>query len=313
MQLSEKIRVQILNGSLASHKNYLAGYCRGYYVAIAMDMANFYITVNCSKETDPGNAALSAFLEQTRLSNKKQILALSVQPYRFTLTVREPELPKNSPKRINGIMEPILSYLALNAYTSGCGCCGATAQQLNCWNVNGEVVYLCDECAGEIEKGLQENQEEIKSQKSNLVGGLVGAFLGALIGVVLWIVIGKLGYISGIAGFVMGFCAMKGYELLGKHLDKKGVIACIIMLVIMVYFANKLTWAISAYSELKAYDWTFSEVFQNLGYILSESGLTGGYFTDLVIGYLLTALASFGSIRNAFRASSGSYKVNKLQ
>lgn len=313
MKLAEKIRAQILNGSLADHDGILAGYCRGFYVSLAMDMQNFYITVNCSKENDPGNAALSSFLEQTRMSNKKHIIALSVLPYRFTLTVREPELPKNSPKRINGVMEPILNYLALNAYGSGCGCCGESAKQLGLWQINGESVYLCDDCAGEVERGLAENQAEVKSQKSNLIAGLVGAFLGSLIGVVLWVIIGKLGYISGIAGLVMGICTMKGYELLGKHLDKKGVIFCIIMMVVMVFIANKLTWSLSAYSELKDYEWTFGEVFRNLGYILSESGLMGSFLTDLGIGYLLTALASFSAIRNAFRASNGSYKIKKFQ
>ena len=53
---------------------------------------------------------------------------------------------------------------------------------------------------------------------------MIGAFLGALLGCVLWIIIYRLGYIAGIAGAVIGICAMKGYEMLGKHLDKKGVI-----------------------------------------------------------------------------------------
>lgn len=86
---------------------------------------------------------------------------------------------------------------------------------------------------------LQTNQQEIQSKKSSLVAGLVGAFLGSLIGAVLWILIYKLGYIAGIAGAVTSICAMKGYAILGGHLDKKGVLGSVIIMFIAIFFANK--------------------------------------------------------------------------
>lgn len=39
--------------------------------------------------------------------------------------------------------------------------------------------------------------------KSNLLMGILGAIIGAALGSVIWIVIGKTGFIAGIAGFVM--------------------------------------------------------------------------------------------------------------
>lgn len=136
--------------------------------------------------------------------------------------------------------------------------------------------------------------------KSNLAAGIVGAFFGALIGCVLWIIIWKLGYIAGIAGFVIGVCALKGYELLGKTLDIKGAIATLIIMIVAIFFANKLAWSMDAYAALKDYGWTFFDIFQNLDYILEESELTSSYITDLIIGYVLTALSSFKLIIGAF-------------
>lgn len=152
-------------------------------------------------------------------------------------------------------------------------------------------------------ENFQDTQPEAQPQppvKSNLAAGLVGAFLGALIGCALWILIWKLGYIAGIAGFAIGVCALKGYEMLGKSLDIKGAISTVVIMIVMIFLANKIAWSWDAYDALKDYGWTFFDTFQNLDYILAESDLTGSYTTDLVIGYFLTALSSFKLIIGAF-------------
>ena len=44
--------------------------------------------------------------------------------------------------------------------------------------------------------------------------------------------------ISGIAGLVMIICSLKGYELLGGHLSKAGVIiSCIISVIMVIWIA----------------------------------------------------------------------------
>ena len=102
----------------------------------------------------------------------------------------------------------------------------------------GDAHILCNNCRGELEVALQNYQQQKRSEKSRLVPGLVGAFLGSLIGCALWVVIYRLGYIAGIAGAVTAICAMKGYEMLGGHLDRKGVAGSAIIMVVMIYFCQ---------------------------------------------------------------------------
>ena len=73
---------------------------------------------------------------------------------------------------------------------------------------------------------------------------------------------------------------MKGYTILGGHLDKKGVVGSAIIMLIMIYFANKVAWSWDAYSALKDYGRSFTECYQNLGYILDETDLVGSYYGD---------------------------------
>lgn len=309
--VNEKIRKEILGGSLTDNKNYLSGIYRGYYIIIEPTGNQYLITVNASSENDAENRFLLSFLERQKEA-VKQLAAVSVFSGSLELLIQLPALGKNIAATVNEIVDPIINYLISSRYTSGCKTCRSTANPIACYEVNGRHHYICSSCSTQVENALRAQQQDILSKKSNLAAGLVGAFLGSLIGCVVWVLIYKLGYIAGIAGAVTGICAMKGYELLGGRLDKKGVIGSVIIMILSIYFANKVAWALDAYSVFKDYGVTFFDCFRSIGDIIAESDLTGNYFGDLAIGYVLTALATFRSIRNAFRASTGSYTMNKM-
>ena len=309
---SEKVRAELLGGALADHKNHYAGYCQGYYMTIVPQSEGYRVTVNASLPTDPGNAALYSFLERARGENKK-IASVGVTPYRFFVMVKAVMSQKKIPEQINGVMEPILRYIAGQGYTSGCGCCGTTGATLSCYQANNEILQMCEPCAVQMEQELKGNQKAVRAKKSNFVGGIAGALLGALLGSIVWIIIHRLGYIAGIAGLIMVVCAMKGYSMLGGTLDRKGVIISVVLSLVMVYFANKIAWTWEAYSELKDYGYSFFEIFRNLIAMAKEEDVMGDYIKDLGIGYLLTAVASVFYIRNALRESVGGYTFKKVQ
>ena len=220
-----------------------------------------------------------------------------------------PNLGKNAPDVINAIVEPVIQFMSVRGYQSGCEYFGRTDEALHCYLINGNAHIICETCKGQMQENLEIHKEEQLIQKSKFVPGLIGAFLGALIGAVLWILIYKLGYIAGIAGAVTSICALKGYEMLGGHLDRKGVITSVIVMILMIFLANKIAWSLELYNELSAYDWTFSDCYQNLMYVLSEAGITGSYVQDLVVGYLLTALCCVKPIMQTFKTSGGDYSI----
>ena len=43
---SEKVRAELLDGTLIDHKNHYAGYCRGFYVTITPQADGYRVTVN---------------------------------------------------------------------------------------------------------------------------------------------------------------------------------------------------------------------------------------------------------------------------
>lgn len=309
--LKESYRAQLLGGSLQDYKHHMSGNYKGFPVVIDLVNGQYAVKINAQSPNDPGNAGLNAFLMQQKESIK-QIAQVNTYDHCVVLTIQVPGLAKNIPDAVNAIIDPLIDYMLNYGYGVGCEQCGDTSEPLSCYEINSGHHYLCPNCSASIQNSLQAHQQDVLNAKSKLVPGLVGAFLGSLIGCALWIVIYKLGYIAGIAGAVTAICAMKGYEMLGGHLDRKGVIGSVIIMLVMIYIGNKIAWSWEAFDALKEYGYTFSDCFRGLGEILDASDLYGSYCTDLVIGYLLTAICSYKNIINAFRASRGSYKMNKM-
>lgn len=309
--VKEKLRVKILDGSLQDYKTYLAGIYKGFYIIAEFRQPYYMVSINATSANDANNEMLSAFLLQHK-GTVKQLAKAEANAHSVSLSVAAPNLQKNLPDVLNNSISPIINYLVNGNYTSGCENCGDNMQQLHCYEINGLHHYICETCSKEIEASLQEKQVNIKMRKSQFIPGLIGAFLGALLGAALWILVYRLGYIAGLAGAVTAICALKGYEMFGKHLDKKGVICSIIIMIAMIFFANKIAWAWEAFDALSEYGYTFSDCYRYLGDILEASELTGSYYGDLGIGYFLTLICSLGNIINAFKTSAGSYTMKKM-
>ncbi len=299
--VNETILTQILDGCLQDYSRYLAGNYKGYYITIEPAPGEYIIKINADASNDPGNQQLNRFLEQYK-NSENPVSRIQTHTYMCVVWISEPRLETAVPIILNKIINPVIDYLAENGYSSGCDKCGNSSETLNCCEINGGHHFQCRKCIHELPDFPQAPVQNTGTSKSNFIAGLTGAVLGSLIGCAVWVLIYKLGYIAGLAGAITAVCAMKGYEILGGVLDKKGVAGSVIIMIIMIYGANKFAWTWDAYDSLKGYGWSFTEVFRELDYILEESELTGGYITDLVIGYVLTAFASFKSIIAGFRA-----------
>lgn len=128
-------------------------------------------------------------------------------------------------------------------------------------------------------------------KRENIIAGAVGAFLGSLLGVVCVVLVGQLGYVVSLSGLVMAVCAIKGYELLGGRLSKKGcIIACLIILG-MTYFAHQLSCAITISQEIGL---DIFQSFRTISFFLEMDVLDAkAYWGNLFMLYGFTLLGPF--------------------
>ncbi len=311
--VNEKLRQQIMGGCLQAYKRHMAGMCNGYYIIIEPGERKYNVKVNAYHPQDERNVYAYNFLNQMQAQNRN-IMQVQTGTHYITIMVMAPNRNKNLPDIINAIMGPFLNYLSTNGYKTGCQECGGEVTKYNQYDINGAHHYLCNSCVATVDKTLKITQEKIRAQKSNIVLGIIGAILGAMIGGVAWVLVRKAGYIASIVGVITIVCALKGYELLGKHLNRLGVIISSVVSVAMIYFANRISYAWMFYEEMKEYggSYSFFEAYSDVITVLKLGENMGPYYQDLIVGLLFTGVGAIGIIIAAFKESGFDYKIKKV-
>ncbi len=211
---------------------------------------------------------------------------------------------------LDAFLQEFTAYCQSNNLVSCCESCGAESG-LSLYQVETVEHMLCPSCYANASDSFQRRAEEISRKGSgNIIGGIVGALLGSVLGVIVWVLIYQLGYISGIAGLVMVICALKGYEILGGHLSKTGIIISCVISIVMLLIAEQVCVGLEIYDVYKDYaEITFFDAFKSVPEFLEEPELKAAVIYDIVIGYLLMAVGAWGTVRQALKNSSGKTKT----
>ena len=139
-----------------------------------------------------------------------------------------------------------------------------------------------------------------------LGSGFAGATAGALAGAVVWVLLYRVGYISGVAGFLTVFLALKGFEKLGGGMNRAGVtLSCLLsLLAILAGNVVGVSWVIAdVFSETNPGRATLSYVLRNFPQLMSYLDLWGTFLRDLLIGLFLGILAGIGPISATLKAN----------
>lgn len=138
-------------------------------------------------------------------------------------------------KKIRAFAEwfiPLLRQYGASAWNV-CSECGTEIAAGRWVLVNGIAYYMHDACAEKVSREIEdENTRQKEEDTGSYISGTVGALLGALVGSVLWALVLSAGYVASIVGFVIGWLAEKGYNLL-KGKQGKGKVAILIIAVIV--------------------------------------------------------------------------------
>lgn len=133
--------------------------------------------------------------------------------------------------------------------------------------------------------------------KVNMITGTIGAFIGVLIGVAAWVGIYLFGYIAGIAGAIMMFCAFKGFEILGRGINMPGIIICILLVLAAIYCSHNIAIAVSVMQERQGL--SFVDAYKGIDTLKDLSkDFMEAYYKDLFVGYALSLLSIVPMVKN---------------
>lgn len=313
--MKEKVVGQIVRGDSMTQEpnNIVSGYARGYYTLIQfienVSVPQIVIRINAKEGSYTPAKPVQQFLAELKAENK-QVLAANYIDSRLEVVIRRPALLKNIADAVTPILDKMWDYVKQNGFVTCCGICGKEDVSSSLCSVSGNVQFICEECGAQNEQLLNNAQTQEQNRPVNIIAGIVGALLGAVIGIVLWVIIYQMGYIASIVGFIMMICSFKGFELLGGRLNIPGIIICVVIDFVAVYFAHNIALAVAISQEFDTF--SFSDAYRYIPMLLKDSDVAAEYYRDLCMGYGLTALAIIPSVINHVKSRKAQYEFKKL-
>ena len=209
-------------------------------------------------------------------------------------------------KKIRAFVEwfiPMLKQYGASAWNV-CPECGMEITAGRWALINGIAYYMHEACADKVFRAIQEdNVKQSEERTGSYISGTVGALVGALIGSVLWALVLSAGYVASIVGFVIGWLAEKGYNLL-KGKQGKGKIAILIIAVIIGVIVGNF--ALDAYelfvmiSNGEVIGYTVTDIPGMIVILLmNNSEYFSAVMGNMGIGLLFAGLGVFSLLRKA--------------
>lgn len=208
-----------------------------------------------------------------------------------------PKLEKLIDNTNNGI-NALIAFMKSRGFTPCCQFCGQQAETAG-YVSGGSYMHLCFDCAGRLRQDVTLAAQQKESKRENVIGGIVGAFFGAVIGAVCIIVFARIGRVAALSGFIMAICTIKGYEILGGKLTKKGAVISVLMMLVMTFVGNNLVWAIEV---AKYYDVDIFVGFRAVIPLFLENGLDRStYALNLFKIYAFTLIGVVPTVHGALK------------
>ena len=205
----------------------------------------------------------------------------------------------------------LLAFLQAKNFQPCCSVCGQSVEVAP-YQVSSGYMHLCPDCEVNLRGNMATVATQKQNKKENVVAGVVGALLGSLLGVLSIIILSRLGYVAAISGVIMAVGVLKGYELLGGKLTKKGIVIGVIIMLVMTYVGDRLDWAIVIYNELGDY-YSFFDCYRLLPIMLEEEMIEmGSYIGNLVLIYIFLLIGAVPSIIGSVRDKNTSDRIVKI-
>ena len=285
------------------------GDLRGYAVTL-WEGSGFKAMAISANFTDQMKAhALSDEVAQTNISREYRVQRFNMTPRCLQIAFLD---NPGTLKKIEAFIDFLIPMLQRHGIhgSNVCSECGGEMTAGKWVLVDGIAHHMHESCASHVVEQIRsENEAEGQGKPGNYFTGFLGALLGSAIGAVLWAVILNLGYVASIVGFVIGWLAEKGYNLLhGKQGKLKAVILCIVVIlgVLLGTFAADAFTLLTMIQDGSLAGFELSEIPAMIFALFAgDAEYRSITIKNVLMGLLFAALGVFSLIWKAGKDASG--------
>lgn len=302
-----------------SGNNVIYGQKEGFDLVIyaADHQVPYALTIHTAVKTPTG----AAFVSEDFKNLSKSVSTLSVggqSGNNITVPlmniINQRKLRDALPERLRDAINGLLAFFKERGCTPCCSVCGR-AEEVAAYVSGRNYLHLCPDCETKMRGSAALAEQEKANKKENLVGGIVGALLGSLVGVLCIVLLSQLGYVAALSGVVMAVGVLKGYELLGGRLTKKGIVISIIVMLLMTYLGDRLDWAIRMMRDGGFGDLGYNvfECYRAVSRALKAGIIEkGAYIGNLVLLYMFLLLGAVPTIINRVKEKKTEGRMAKI-
>lgn len=262
------------------------------------------VSVSVSGQTD---LLTKEVCKQFKKDNKP-VSGLSHSGSIVTMTLKNNARQAELQEALRSSMDALIALLRTKGLRNACQICG-NPNPAPCY-ISGGYMHLCSDCYSRQQHDISLGANSKKNKRENVFGGIVGALLGSLIGVAAIVIISQMGYVAVISGLIMAICTLKGYEMLGGKLTKKGVVISSILMILMTAFGDRLDWALIISRELEVDLLTGFLAFPEL---LDLGAIEmGDYVRSLLMQYLYVLVGAIPTVITTVKNQKDAAKVYRL-
>lgn len=256
--------------------------------------------------------AVDLAYEEKQLKSVDSVSNVKINNYKLNITAKNGMTMKKTRENLSEAIIGVTEYLKNNNYVQCSEISGITddIEEINAYKIGNQINFLTSDEYAHKTQIIDMNMQNEYAKKENILLGTIGAFIGSLIGVLAIVLIGQLGYIAYISGIIMGVCAIKGYQILGRRISIKGGIITVIVIILMTYLANQLNWAIPIANY---YQVSIFEVLRELPKLVKEGLIDNShYYRELFLVYAFTIVSAIFMIISVIRDENSKFEAIKL-
>ena len=221
--------------------------------------------------------------------------SISLNQYVTTFTVKAGMTKAKTIENIRQALTEILQFLQTNGFYTVCGYSGEKGP-VGLYQIGDSLFLMNEDSFQELSTQLKIETDSYNSQKENVLLGTVGAFIGAIIGGAVTLFIARLGYVAFYAGFILGICVVKGYEILGKKFSKLGAVISSILLLVTIVLVQQFDYALEAVKQLGV---DFSDGFDLINTLVLNGEAPEKYFFNFFMLAVFTIIGGGVAISSA--------------
>ena len=269
----------------------------------------FRLSVSVSLNGNPADSEENELVwDDFKSESLPNLSTLSINQYLVSFVVKGAMRKSKTIEKLQTLITDLVAFLETHHFVQVCAYSGQEGP-VGLYQLGDSIFLINEESYQLLKSNLQIEVDSYQNQKENVLLGAVGALLGALIGGAVALFIARLGYVAMVAGIVLGICTIKGYEILGRKVSRKGIVISSIWMVITVFLVNQIDLAMEVVSKLGV---EFAFAFRAVNELIFNGDFPKNYFYNLAMLAVFTLVGAGASISSVWSSHKTKGIVRKI-